>query len=365
MRLSKVQEISILFLTIIFFLIVAIKGFYFTSVSAQQPEGTTTANVTIMGYLDDIVVEFYPVNFTPTGIDGGLATGVDEYPKYLQYIDDQDYINISTGPGTNVKYNISINASNMTDGLGHYIPVNEIKINSTDCGLSLTELSEGEPQLICQEIPARGKVSIYFYLDVPAGQYNSTYDGDIWIYTHSYAAREDNNNRTWYGVNNTTARIKPTIEIVWDLKPILFGTLIPGDKENATANRGFPTNISTTPNNNVYVDLYINGTNLYNLADPTRFIGSDNVTYVDAPDDSPEDGEPDSWPYDFIPLDLELPTVSSPPFPNWAYIPNSSYRLSWWNITIPLELITGEPTPGGDYVGDVRAKAVDTGYAPV
>jgi len=388
MKLNKIQGVVLIFLLVIF-LFGLLKIFYINPVKAQV-EQPATANVTILGVIGDINISHYPVNFTLEGVGGGLAPATDDNPKangpapYI-YPPDHGFITISANTSTNVPYNISINATNMTDDLGNIIPVYEIKFNST-CNDTLTELI-GDLQFVCQtdgipiEVPADENVNISFYLDVPAGQYNNTYDGEFWIYAHSYKADPNNNNRTWHGINlgpgegNTTAAIKTIIDITWKLKPISFGTLIPGAESNATGNAGFPTNISSTPVTNVYIDLYLNGTDLFKQGDPTHFIGPGNITYSNATD-ADADAEPETWPDGIKPLPRSFVSetwrgtrygqnyVWGGDFPNFGLIPNNSFILSWWNIIIPLELIVGEPTPGGDYVGDLYAKAVDAGYSP-
>jgi hypothetical protein len=376
--LLKIKEISIIFLIIIFFSVLSFKNYHDNSVNAQSvvQEQPSTANVTILGFLGDVIVQNRPVNFT---IGDGLSPGTDDNPKAngpLPYPPNHGYIEISANSSTNVIYNITINASDMVDSFGKKINVSEIKVNSSDCGIFTPIELSYTTQLICQETQPKQTVKIYFYLDVPVGQYNNTYDGEFWVYAYSNRADPNNNNRTWHGtLGNTTAKIKTVIDIVWELKPVDFGTLIPGSIANATKDRGFPTNISSTPLTNVYIDLYINGTDLFNLADPTFFIGSDNVTYSNATDAN-ADGDPENWPDGIKPLTHSFIKNTwgdtrfgkyyefGGDFPNFGLIPNNTYRVSWWNITIPTELITGQSVPGGDYGGDLRAKAVDANYNP-
>lgn len=359
MRLNKSQGVSIIFLLVIF-LLGLLKVFYINPVTALE-EQPTTANVTIKGYLSELIVEYYPIDFS----DGvGLAPGTDDNPKQNIH----GYINITTEPGNNVVYNLSMNATTMNDTIGHFIPVNEIKFNS-NCNATMTELSYNL-QFICQEIPVSGNTTVYFYLDVPVGQYNNTYFGDIWIYAHSLKASEDTNNRTWIGLNNTTAIIETVYEIVWDLKPIDFATRVPDEKANATVNMGWPTNITVTPNTNVFVDLYINGTHLFNLDDPTHYIMVGNITYSnDTTMDAGGNPDPNTYPHGLKTLNLDFIHTNNiverdgiqyevgGDFIGWGLISNSSFRYSWWNITIPL-------IPGGNYGGDLRTKAVDAGWDP-
>jgi hypothetical protein len=372
--LIKIKEIFIISLIIISLSLLSFKNFHNNSVTAQTlvQEQPSTANVTILGFLGDIIVQnILPVNFT---FVDGLSPGTDDNPKAngpLPYPPNHGYIEISANSSTNVVYNISINASDMVDSFGNKINVNEIKVNSSDCGISTPIELSSTLQPLCNGILPTQTIKIYFYLDVPVGQYNSTYDGEFWIYAHSNRADPNNNNRTWYGtIGNTTAKIKTVIDIVWELKPIDFGTLIPGATDNATKDKGFPTNISSTPVTNVYVDLYLQGTDLLNLADSNFFIGSDNVTYSNATDAN-GDGDPENWPDGINPLSHSFIKRTwtdtrygkyyefGGDFPNFGLIPNNTHRLSWWNITIPIGMI------GGDYGGDLRAKAIDANTNPV
>jgi hypothetical protein len=373
LMLIKIKEIFLIFLIIIFFSVLSFKNFHDNSVTAQNigQQLPTTANVTILGFLGDIIIKNSPVNFT---VGDGLSPGTDDNPKANGpgiYPPNHGYIEINTSSGTNVVYNITINASYMIDTFGtSKINVSEIKINSSDCGIFTPIELSYTLQPICQEVQSKQTVKIYFYLDVPVGQYNNTYNGEFWVYIYSNKADPNNNNRTWHGtIGNTTAKIKPVIDIVWELKPITFGTLIPGAIANATKDRGFPTNISSTPLTNVYVDLYLNGTDLFNLADTTFFIGSNNITYSNATDINGDD-YPENWPSGISPLSHSFIKRTwtdvrygkfyefGGEFPNFGLIPNNTYRLSWWNITIPLGMI------GGDYVGDLRAKAIEANYDP-
>jgi hypothetical protein len=358
----------------IFILILLFISFVFFSshrskLTLAQLAGTaqTTANVTVQGYLDDIIVTYFPVNFT---VGSGLSPGTDNNPKQNVY----PFINVTTGASTNVNYNISINATAMSDGMGHSIPVNEIKVNYTCCNggctdnPALIELSNSL-QPLCQNLQSKGYARIYFYLDVPAGQYNNTYYGHIWIYAYSAAAAPGMNNRTWYGPNNTTATIKKAIAISWTLTPIDFAAIIPGETKNATLNTGWPTNITIGAITNVYVDLYINGSDLRGLSGaaagpPPVIIESGNITYANSTHNSynPTGPQPPGSEY-WHTLNNERPIVSTRgDFANWGMIPNRTDVYSYWNITMPI--LPGG-TPGGQYGGEVVATAVDAGTNPV
>jgi hypothetical protein len=249
----------------------------------------------------------------------------------------------------------------MTDGMGHYIRVNEIKANYscfTD-GFQidfpdLTELSYGVQSLSCNN-PGSGKTDlahngyawVYFFLDVPAGQYNNTYYGDVWIHSNSSKAMESANNNTWYGPNNTTATVKKLIEIKWTLTPINFGIVNPKSQVNATLNQGWPTNITIGSKTNVPVDLYINGTDLMG----PEIIDSHNISYSNTTNEN-------EWPSSIHLLEKTLPDDSTGgDFANWGNIPNNTDVFSYWNMTVPDVL-------GGDYSGSVVSKAVDAGYDP-
>jgi len=338
----------ILFSVIIFTIFVVFHSM--TSVIGQSERGeNTTVNITIRGYLDNIIVKEFPVNFT---VDIGLAPGTDNNPKW-----GIPYLNISTGKNTNVKWNVSMNASSMTDSIGHFIPVKEIKVNYscfTDGSQidfpDLTELSYNL-QSLCGDIGLTpdSYALIYFYLDVPAGQYNSTYYGDLWFHVNSSEAMTgEGNNRSWYGPNNTTVTIKKRIDIKWTLTPINFGIVNPGTKVNATKNQGWPTNVTIGSATNVPVDLYINGTDL----NGPEFIDSQNITYSNATSEN-------EWPFIHSHLlNNTLPSFSTKgDFTNWGSIPNNTDVFSYWEMNVPN-------VAGGDYSANVIAKAIEAGGDP-
>jgi hypothetical protein len=339
---------NLMFIIIIFLCFISFHSI--TNVTGQESSRSenTTVNITIRGYLDNLKIDYFPVNFT---IDPGIAPGTDDNPK--QNI--QPYLNVSTGVNTNVRWNIFMNASGMLDGLGHSIPVNEIKVNYscfTDGAIndypSLLELSY-DLQPLCggNDLESNGYVWIYFFLDVPAGQYNSTYNGDIWIHANSSIAREGFNSNTWYGPGNTTVTIKKRIDIKWTLTPINFGTVNPNSQVNATINQGWPTNITIGSQTNIPLDLYINGTD---LSGPV-IIDSHSIAYSNATTEA-------EWPASLHLLNNTLPDHSTNgDFSNWGSILRNTDVFSYWNMSVPL-------VPGGSYSGSVVAKAVEAGNDP-
>jgi len=362
------EKYQLFYLTLIFIIIFTIFMSFYSMKSVTGQIGSsenTTVNITIRGYLDNLTVDYFPVNFTvDSGFGpGGIAPGTDDNPKQ-----NQPFLNVSTGGNTNVRWNVSINATNMTDGLGHSIPVNEIKVNyacytdgSQIENLGLIELSHDPQYLFCdnpgtgnKDLAHNGYILVNFFLDVPAGQYNSTYSGDIWFHAISLEAMNDYNKSTWYGPGNTTATIKTRIDIKWYLTPIYFGIVNPGDQVNATCKPlslnpgcGWPTNITIGSANNVPVDLYINGTDLRG----PETIDSNNITYSNATSES-------QWPASVHPLNNELPLSSTRgDFADWGNISRGTDVLSYWNMSVPRVF-------GGDYSGDVVAKAVEVGRNP-
>ncbi|MDI6826296.1 MAG: hypothetical protein QMD36_03860 [Candidatus Aenigmarchaeota archaeon] len=354
------KRIFVLFLLIISIIIFLL--YHSITTTAQVPGAAqTTANVTVLGNLDNLIVTYFPVNFT---VGDGVAPGTDNNPKQ-----NNPFLNVTTGVNTNVNYNISINATIMSDGI-HSIPVNEIKVNYTCCDggctdyPTLIELSNSL-QSLCQNLQPRGYARIYFYLDVPAGQYNNTYNGDIWIYAYSALAASGLNNQTWYGPNNTTATVKKRIGIVWTLSPIDFAAVSPGSPANATLNTGWPTNITVAAATNVYVDMYINGTDLSCLSGaclgpPLTIIESWNITYANSTHNNYNSTgpQPPGSEYWHVLNNTRPATSTRGDFANWGMIPNRTDVYSYWNISVPV-------VPGGRYGGDVVATAVDAGTSPV
>ena len=334
----------------------------FFSVKAQVPWiSETLANVTVRGYLDRIVVDDVPINFT---LGPGLAPATSNNPKQREP-EGIAFVNVSvedpeTSEYTNVRWNISINATDLTDEENHSIPVFNVKINVSCCDLGncvnfsqLKNLSHQLQDLPCFNLSPEGNVLIYFYLDVPAGQPNATYFGDVWINAYSSEAFEGSNRRTWFGPNNLTVTVKKSMGIEWTLTPIEFGVLNPGTKGNATKDKGWPTNITITADTNVFVDLYINGTDL--VGEKDRILVG-NITYANTTlnDYEEKPGTSSYW----HSLNHSRPSTSTHgDFANWGMIPNDTDVYSWWNISIPNVL-------GGEYYGNLTAKIVEAGKNP-
>jgi len=350
------QKFLIIFLIFIIGFIVSWEipefRFFITGRVAEPSVPSTTANVTVYGQLGDITVYFNPVNFTYS--DVGEAPGAT-YPKVNA--GGVEYIRVNLTANNNMEWDIYMNASDLTDGAGHTIPVQNISVNSTCAGQkgtpSLITLSN-QLQIICgdpmgddSDIDLHAYADIYFYLFIPAGQYNNTYNGNLWIYVNHTGTDPVGDNRTWYGPNNITVKVKQFIEIVWSLVPIEFGSMAPQAKSNATNNKGFPANVTNTAVTNVFIDLYINGTNLVSGA---NFIGVGNVSYSNATSLA-------TWPSSIKDLSLSFPAVGTT-FNNWKHIKNNTDTLSYWNISIPTA------QPGGVYEGTVNAKATEEGQDP-
>jgi len=336
------RENSILFFIIFlasFSIFFKLTDFVLVGAQLENIRGTT-ANVTIKGVLDNIVVEEYPVNFS---FLNGNAPGFGNYTKQ-----NLPYLNISLGPLTNVRWNISINGTNMVNENGNIITVENIFFNTTNHpdALSLSNIH----QELEYEIEPHDFRLIYFYLTIPVGAANGTYYGDIWVYVWSNEASEDSNNKTWSGLSNTTVTVKIAIGIDWSLKPIDFGILNPGViGAKALDNYGWPTNITVDRNTNVPVDLYINGTDLVDESGVPS-IGSKNITYYNYTHNQ----------YDLIPLlsDSVTHTLNNTrpassthgDFENWGAIPNSTDVFSYWNISLAI------PGLKGSYYGNVTAR---------
>ncbi len=187
-------------------------------------------------------------------------------------------------------------------------------------------------------------------MTIPVGARPGTYNGTIWIYAWANGADESNNNRTWTGLDNTTVTVAVAYGIQWELKPIGFGVLNPGTVgAKAIDNAGWPTNITVERNTNIYVDLYVNGTDLHNISE-MPVIGSDNITYYNYT--TQYDLPPDLSSSVTQTLENLRPTV--PDFDNWVAIGNSTDLFTYWNISIPN-------VPGGEYYGNVTGRIFPTG----
>jgi hypothetical protein len=330
--------------SVLFFFIVLLTGFMifksidFGPVEAQDLSITaTTANVSVKGYLDKLNITYFPVNFT-IGVVGNQPG--DTYPK----INQQPFLEVSTGILTNVEWNISINGTYLVNELGNRIPVENISFNST--GWSALRSLSNQLQDIAYDVPAQSYERIYFYLTIPVGSANGTYKGDIWIYAWSNKASEDYNNDTWTGLENTTVTVAVTYGVEWTLKPINFGMLNPGTVEAKALNDyGWPTNITIVDNTNVPVDMYINGTDSKNITYSNYTLNQYTLT----PDLSQSFAHT---------LNNNHPvSTTHGDFVNWGAIPNNTDVFSYWNISIPN-------IPGGIYYGNVTAKVVVTGENP-
>jgi hypothetical protein len=316
----------------------------FVSVEAQEPIKGTTANVTVKGYLDKLIVTYFPVNFT---VGVGVQPG-SIYPK----VNEQPFLEVTTGPSTNVPWNISINGTDMVNELNNIIPVENILVNSTNRPVALS--LSNSPQDLEYDIEPSGARQIYFYLYIPVGAANGTYKGNIWIYAWSYEAADGDNNNTWTGLDNTTVKVAVTYGLEWTLKPIDFGLLSPGViGAKALDNFGWPTNITVVDNTNVPVDLYINGTNLVNTSE-ISVIGSKNITYYNVSIPFTYTTDPDlSQSYVHTLNNTREYTYGD--FANWGRIPNNTDVYSYWNISLAI------PGLKGAYYGNVTARIFVSG----
>jgi len=344
---------SILFFLILlasFFMIFKVNDF--VSVKAQEVQ-PTTVNVTVTGNLDKLIVDFFPVDF-----GSGMPGNSNPYPKENP---PQPFLNVTTGPNNNVQWNISINGTDMINELGNIIPVNNISFNFTrgePGGIetdwpSFKNLSESTITFL-KDLNPRDYVKIFFYLNIPVGSANGTYNGTIWIHASSNQATPGYNNYTWTGFNNTTVTVLVTFGIEWGLKPIRFGTLSPGTNEaRAIDDYGWPTNVTVVDNTNILVDLYVNGTDLVGPG----VIGSTNVIYSNYTNNNY------TITPDLINSTSHTLNLDRPPnpvygdFDNWGGVGNKTDVFSFWNITIPT-------VPGGDYEGNVTARIFPTGRDP-
>lgn len=360
--LKKNQKIFILFLITISCLFILSR---FISVKSQAlKEQPTTANVTISGFLGNIMVQFYPVTFVSAINQPGVqpATTLETNPKRNE--GSVGFIRVNTTTQTNVAWNISMNATDLVDSFGHIIPVSNIYVNSTCNGtkayMAPLALSKGL-QFICgglgtDFIQKYNSADIYFWLSVPAGQFNSTYNGTFWILlnsTFAYNNRVFPNASAGDSMNNINTTVKKYVEFSWDFVPINFGTMNPGTSSNATAKQGSPANLTNGAATNIPIDFYINGTDLNSGSD---IIKSDNITYSNASTDNITL----EWPFRVTHI-LNNSLPSGPiggDFVNWGLVKNNTNILSFWNITIK----PGQP--GGVYSGNIYAKAVDSGTKP-
>ena len=359
MRNYKILLSTLIIIFIAFVLLWQIPEFRL-AITGKAVEAPTTLNVTIGGLLGSIQVSNYPINFT---IDPGLQPRTSYNPKQREP-EGIGYIKVKLNGSNNVDYNVYMNASDLQlVGDSYTIPVDNITINSTCNGTrpspplirlsnSFTEICSGS-----YEIFRSNSTDIYFFIDIPAGQDNGTYFGDVWILVNSSEATGQNN--TWYGSSNTTVAVKVYIEFQWNSTntPIDFGTLNPGVESNASgSNSGWPASVISGTGTNVFIDIYLNGTNLDcigGICTPgTHYMGVGNVTYSNAT------SEP-TWPDSIRMLNRTLPGSSTNgDFPNWGHVGNATNTWNFWNISIPSAQIPG------DYGGILNAKATEEGEAP-
>jgi hypothetical protein len=414
----KKQILAICSMLIFISITVALSYFFYSGVNAQIPVAQgSTANVTIMGHVGYLMVNYYPINFTSntTGSDIGLQPATNFNPKFQEKPSDQPYVRVKTNDSTNVNWCLYVNGTDLTvTGIPSIqgIPVNNVSFNTTCNGTlsapqSVKILSNGLQEVCCANTPSRGLSSksftdIFFYIDIPAGWLNQTYDGAIWFYANStsltLSPAEDNS--TWYGMKgtvpgkgNTTATIRQYIEFQFYWDPINFGTLTPGALNvNATSTptpQGFPLNVTIGRGTNIYVDIYVNGTNLngtsgaaatgWNNA-PSQ-INASQIMYSNRSMMANDIITGSSYKILNTQRPRSIPGVDS----SNCHDPVSSLNDNWcgkwykakgwtmngttnndttnyWNITIPTSGLGGESLPAGSYGGNIIFKIVRTGY---
>jgi len=378
--MTNFKVLSLCFIFVFISLSVLLSHLFFTQVAAQLPYYRgTTANVSISGWVGKIIVLHNPVDFTPSGTDG-LQPATDDNIK--QDADALPYITVNTSGTTNINWGLSINASYLVDDRGNLINPANITVNTTCAGdiASPADIRlSTDLQTLCtwdsanpESLTKTDSTDVYFYLDIPAGQYNNTYNATFWLYVNS---SDSYANDTWVGTWNITMKVRRYIEIAWSHVPITFSTMSPGTSSNATKGlkAGWPGNVTNGAATNIYLDLYINATNLIATSGDalTAWGGNEaeilttNITYSNATDEFAR------APEDLHLLQKDLPTSSecvetAMLTANWCgihfkdketYMNNTDF-LNWWNITID------QTQYQGTYRGDVNAKAVDAGYDP-
>ena len=352
------------------------------SVFAQYtPEVTgTTANVSVSGYLENILVWHHPVNFsTTTGRQPGA-----EWPKVNA--DGVGYITINMSDNTNIIWNVYMNASDLISVSGDGTPMvpsespMEIWTDFSGCTLenNPANLTYGLIE-ICTDLDRSDSIKVYFNLTIPVAQYNDTYYGDLWIYVNStYDPPGEENDRAWYGDDSTTITIHKYIEFWWNLSTVNidFATLTPGTgfggipSANATGpDAGFPAKMTNGDGTNIFIDIYMLGTDLKCLNDADACwttplvdiynisIGWDgNLTYSNATNTSTLTWTDNIFKY--VDYDFQAPPNLGD-FANWHLVPNYTNQIPvYWNISIPTD------TEQGTYGGEITATAVDVGEAP-
>jgi hypothetical protein len=341
-------------------------------VKSDIQSGQTTANVTISGYLDYINVTNNPVNFTL-----GARNPGNTYPKS----NGPNYITIKMGANNNIIWDAYMNASDLipVGGIGGNMQPNLLTVSS-DCdggtALPNTTLNYGLIK-ICSNIGYERFINVTFYLTVPVGRYNNTYNGNLWVYVNSSASTITGDNRTWPGPGNTTITIGTNIEFSFDgnTVPITFPTMSPGTSSNASTPGlcgglptcgGFPTNMTLGANTNVLTDIYFKGTDLIGLSGqalgPPIYnisIGPyGNLTYSNATNVKYWSNGTRYLNYSF---QVPVPGVYQGDFPNWYKIQNNTNVTSFWNISIPGGINGAKQ---GSYGGNVIAQAFLSGKNP-
>ena len=321
----------------------------------------TTGNVTVSGFIGDInITPPHLVNFTEE-LTSGRQPGTSLNPKNNTY----PYLTIYLNSTSNSPFYLYINATNLhaASSAGYQIPVTNISVN-TSCNAT-----GGEPYTlhrldtslvaICtdtvgQAVPAYMSANVYFYIDIPHGMYNDTYTGNITIWVNYTAGV---GNATWFGIYNTTVTVRKYIEATWNetASPISFGTLAPGSMSNAT-DETFPTSLISGTGTNVFIDWYINGTDLVNDTYAYKILAA-NLTYSNAT-------SYETWPANLTTLNNTLPAdptdwgSTSGDWPNWGNRGNNSDTWVFFNITI----VPGQQP--GLYKGNLTGRAVELDEDP-
>jgi len=355
LKLKTSYKVSIIVLLIIvgFGFLWQYPEFRFMITGKLTGSAETAANVTITGFIGDIIVT--PpllVNFTVAG-SSGLQPGNSYNAKQNVFA----YFTVNLNTTSNSPYDLYINASAMTGAVsGYTIPVANISVNTScnDTGGEPYTMHRLSTSMIAictgtvgQSVPIYSSANVYFYLDIPAGQYNDTYTGNIWLLAN-YSGVDSNS--TWSGPNNSTGKVRTYIEASWNStsSPISFGSLSPGSSSNAT-DETFPASLQSGAATNVFIDWYINGSNLISGSDS---IGVGNLTYANATSN-------EYWPNGTLPLSLTLPdATTNGDFSNWGDVGNGSDTWVWFNISIPA----GQQA--GIYNGTLIGKAVEEGEDP-
>jgi hypothetical protein len=359
---------------------------------AQGPVTQTTANVSISGWLDDINVSCIPINFNATKT---VYSDSQSYEKDSE-CGNANYIMIDPGPSTNEKWNLYMNATDLTDGQGHWINISYpgydaiLQVNAT-CGdqsqtpyITLSYDITPICSLVAEQFEPLGIANVSINITIPAGVYNATYTGDFCVYINKTNGPNVNIKswcgNTFLGFDQINVTISPTLDIAKSLEPIMFGEQRPQlEPYDALEGQGFPMNITSGLKTNIFIDLYINGTDLDRSLGPLAgyedTITSYNVTYSNATAPSRiriGDNTPAVWP----PKDTNLLEHNLPDNPtdgdrviwgggdflDWHMVSNDTHIYSYWNMTVPIDMSLA--LAPGVYDGDITAKIVDAGRDP-